>query len=194
MLSEQFKFSCVNEDLTKYFFTNYIVNSVFNNIQWLMLLLLVLYVDFRNFISVWRVYVAIILLSTYALYKNVEFPLKFIQSVMLLEILHNMIGLIKTPMFTCVMQYTSHFILVWGVFSISKEIERCGGFKLMLLSWSSIESVRYLYYLLNLFNSKIPKFFLYLRYNLSLFTIPVGVIGEMWCMLKSVKIVKETKV
>lgn len=159
-----------------------------------MLLLLVVYMDFRNYFSIWRVYLTNINLSTYALYKNVEIPFKFIQSVMLLEIVHNLIGFVRSPLFTCVMQYTSHFMLLWGVIAISKEVQSCGGLKVMLLSWSSIETVRYLYYIIHIFTTKIPKILLLLRYNLSFFTIPVGVVGEMWCMIKALKIVRDTKV
>lgn len=159
-----------------------------------MLFLLVVYMDFRNYFSIWRVYLTNINFSTYALYKNVEIPFKFIQSVMLLEIVHNLIGLVRSPLFTCVMQYTSHFMLLWGVIAISKEVQSCGGLKVMLLSWSSIETVRYLYYIIHIFTTKIPKILLLLRYNLSFFTIPVGVVGEMWCMIKALKIVRDTKV
>jgi very-long-chain (3R)-3-hydroxyacyl-CoA dehydratase len=47
-------------------------------------------------------------------YARVESPLKIVQSAAALEVLHALVGLVRSPVLTTALQVASRLLLVWG--------------------------------------------------------------------------------
>lgn len=128
------------------------------------------------------------------LWSIVEMPLKYAQTSALLEIVHSALRLVRSPLISCFMQVFSRIALLWGVCNISKESISCYGFILMVLSWSTVEIPRYLYYVITKLNIKCPEWLLFLRYHLFMVLYPTGITGELWCLLKSLNYIKNSNI
>ncbi len=59
-------------------------------------------------------------------------------------------------------------------------------------SWSLVEVPRYLFYLVKLINAPMPRWLLFLRYNLFLVLYPTGISGEILTIYHSLPFIKRT--
>ena len=59
-------------------------------------------------------------------------------------------------------------------------------------SWSLVEVPRYLFYLVKLINAPMPRWLLFLRYNLFLVLYPTGISGEILPIYHSLPFIKRT--
>ncbi|XP_014616529.1 PREDICTED: very-long-chain (3R)-3-hydroxyacyl-CoA dehydratase hpo-8 [Polistes canadensis] len=120
--------------------------------------------------------------STLSLWDKIWLPLTVIQYSAYLEIIHSMIGLVKSNLYVTFAQVSSRLVLILVLFSLPWDFV---GSSLCLpytvLSWSITEILRYLYYLLNIL-SFVPKFLTWLRYSTFLVLYPTGISGELWCI------------
>ncbi|TYZ62156.1 hypothetical protein PybrP1_009627 [[Pythium] brassicae (nom. inval.)] len=114
----------------------------------------------------------------------VNFPLKIVQTMAVMEIVHAAVGFVRSPLVSTLMQVSSRLWLVWGINVLCPDSRYQFGFPLMVLSWGLVEVPRYSFYALNLFN-KVPAFLTFLRYHLFMVLYPSGVLGEVLCMLSS---------
>ena len=78
------------------------------------------------------------------LYAAIELPLKVAQTVAVLEIVHPLIGLTRSSVFTTFLQVFSRIALLWGVCHLAPETHNYWGFALMVLSWCSVEVRQFL--------------------------------------------------
>ena len=120
-----------------------------------------------------------------SLYGHIHRPLQLTQSLACLEIVHSLLGLVRSPLLTTVLQVSSRLFIVWGVAYIAPPTRTTLGFTLATLSWATVEPPRYLYYALNLLTSPaaIPHALTWLRYSLFMVLYPTGITGEVWCVL-----------
>ncbi len=112
------------------------------------------------------------------------FPvIKIVQTTMLLEIVHSIIGFVRAPFMTTLMQVLSRIFLVWAVIypapgPIRAAIEDCPAVSTMFIAWGITECVRYLFYAINLWS--IPPWPLqYVRYTLFFVLYPMGAGSEV---------------
>ena len=120
------------------------------------------------------------------LYSHIHRPLQLTQSLAALEILHSLLGLVRSPVLTTALQVSSRLFIVWGIAHIAPPAQTTVGFMLAALSWATVEPPRYLYYTLNLLYpspASLPYPLTYLRYSLFLLLYPTGITGEVWCLL-----------
>ncbi|TPX69827.1 very-long-chain (3R)-3-hydroxyacyl-CoA dehydratase [Spizellomyces sp. 'palustris'] len=115
-----------------------------------------------------------------------------VQSVAILEVLHALFGLVKTPVVTTVIQVSSRLLLVWGVtypFNIP-EVREHWAFTTMVGAWCVAEIVRYLYYGFNLLGSQ-PAWLIWCRYNFFFILYPVGAGSEWILLIQSLSAVRQ---
>lgn len=89
------------------------------------------------------------------------------------------VGIVRSPIFTTLMQVSSRILLVWGVVGNYPEATSTSLFySSMLLAWSITEIIRYSYFMFNLIGT-VPGFLTWLRYNTFYVLYPVGITSEM---------------
>lgn len=111
------------------------------------------------------------------LYPRVEKPLKIVQTAAILEIVHSMVGLVRSPVATTFMQVFSRLFILWGITNIAPASQTHWCFALMCASWASVEPPRYFFYLVKLLGS-VPGALTWLRYSLFIILYPTGITGE----------------
>lgn len=115
------------------------------------------------------------------IWTDVELPLKIVQTAACLEVLHSMIGLVKSPWVTALMQVFSRVWTLWAVMNIAPPAQSSIFTVLACTSWGLVEVPRYLFYALNLINF-VPYPLFWLRYSLFAILYPTGITGEVGCM------------
>ncbi|KAL6076165.1 Very-long-chain (3R)-3-hydroxyacyl-CoA dehydratase [Balamuthia mandrillaris] len=124
------------------------------------------------------------------LWSYVALPLQIFQTLAVLEVFHSMLGIVRTPVATTLIQVTSRVFLVWGIAQWVPTAQNHLMLAIMVASWSVTEVVRYLFYALNTVG-RVPYFLLWLRYTLFFVLYPSGVSGECGCIVVSLPWIKE---
>ncbi|KAF5024008.1 hypothetical protein F66182_3954 [Fusarium sp. NRRL 66182] len=147
------------------------------------------YLILYNFISAvqWSVVLGrtVILLATHGpeyVYPGTGQYTKWTQTLAGLEVLHSLLGIVRAPLTTTVMQVASRFILVWGVVDVFPFLALSPFYSSMLIAWSTTEIIRYSFFALSLSGFQ-PSFLTWLRYNTFFVLYPVGILSEcalMW--------------
>ena len=123
------------------------------------------------------------------IYNNTFYLLKIVQYGMTLEILHSIIKFVKSPILTVCMQVLTRNLIVLILQFFPSSISF--GYLLLSLAWSSIEIVRYPFYVFSIlkkdlnFKIEIPYFLIWCRYSFFIVLYPIGVSGEMITLLYS---------
>jgi very-long-chain (3R)-3-hydroxyacyl-CoA dehydratase len=115
------------------------------------------------------------------LYNEVELPLKIVQTAACMEILHSMVGMVKSPWFTTAMQVFSRVWTLWAVMHVAPPAQTSIWMLLACTSWALVEVPRYLFYALNIMDA-VPYPLFWLRYSLFAVLYPTGISGELGCM------------
>ncbi|XP_076905429.1 very-long-chain (3R)-3-hydroxyacyl-CoA dehydratase PASTICCINO 2-like [Bidens hawaiensis] len=75
-------------------------------------------------------------------YSNIEKPLLFAQSAAFLEILHGIIGLVRSPVSATLPQISSRLYLVWGILYSFPEVQKHPLISSLVISWGITETIR----------------------------------------------------
>ncbi|KAG0231344.1 hypothetical protein BGW41_002210 [Actinomortierella wolfii] len=112
-------------------------------------------------------------------YSVVGDHLIWIQTGALLEVVHALIGFVKSPVGTTAMQVASRLLLVWGICWLFPlpEVRNYWAFTTMTIAWSVTEIIRYSYYALNLVGVQ-PSFLVWCRYTFFYILYPLGAGSE----------------
>ncbi|VDO33726.1 unnamed protein product, partial [Haemonchus placei] len=136
-------------------------------------------------------------LSWPQLYTSVEAEVKLFQTLAILEIfffhvVHAILGLVRSPVGTTIMQITSRVVLVWPILHTCSIARGSVGVPMLLMAWSVTEVVRYSYYALALFNPILLQLY-FSRYTFFIVLYPLGVTGELLTLFASLPEVHEKK-
>ena len=101
------------------------------------------------------------------------------QSLAALEIVHSLIGFVKSPVMSTFMQVFSRYAVLWGYTYAFAASQAHWSFYLMAGSWALVEVPRYLFYAFNLYMKKVPFPLFWLRYSLFAILYPSGISGEL---------------
>lgn len=110
---------------------------------------------------------------------------RWVQTGALLEVLHALSGLVRSPVITTAIQVASRILLVWGVVYMFPQSGKVLAYSTMLFAWSFTEVVRYSYYAYNLRGKGVPSWLIWLRYNTFYVLYPLGVASEMIVTMSS---------
>ena len=108
-----------------------------------------------------------------------------------MEILHSAVGLVRSPLFTTMMQVGSRLVLVWGATAWAPACQNHWSLFLMASSWALVEVPRYTFYAVNLYMKTVPYPLFFLRYSLFMVLYPTGITGEVLQMTESLGYWKE---
>ncbi|KAG6899975.1 hypothetical protein C0993_004743 [Termitomyces sp. T159_Od127] len=97
-------------------------------------------------------------------YTRVGSATAAVQSLAVLEVLHVLLGWVRSPLLTTAAQVASRLLLVWGIVDQFAYVRTNPAYTTMVLSWSTTEVVRYAYYALARAGYE-PRALLWLRYT-----------------------------
>lgn len=97
-----------------------------------------------------------------SLYDTVKWTLFIFQNAAVLEIVHAVLGIVRSNAFVTTQQVFSRVLMVCGVLVATEQARNSYGLPLALLAWSVTEIIRYGFYTLNLVNA-VPSILVWLR-------------------------------
>lgn len=134
--------------------------------------------------------------SQYLLTKNINLTyeksfqyLKIFQYGAVLEIIHIILKLVKSPLMTTIIQVMSRIIIVYILSNVKSSVSI--GYILLSFAWGVTEMIRYTYYYLSLIQKnyhtkfEIPYPLIWSRYSFFIVLYPIGVSGELITLWKS---------
>ncbi|KAI9931282.1 hypothetical protein AWENTII_004527 [Aspergillus wentii] len=135
------------------------------------------------------------------------------QSLALLEILHSLVGIVRAPVFTTLMQVSSRILVVWGIMYLFHDRGDGNGgivggdfegldftaitstgpgaqlgdyaFLGCLGAWGVTECIRYGFFALQVWGSGVPAWWTWLRYNTFYVLYPLGITSECILVVKA---------
>ncbi|PKC16154.1 PTPLA-domain-containing protein [Rhizophagus irregularis] len=120
------------------------------------------------------------------LYDRIGWTLTLVQTAAILEIFHVLLGLVRSPFITTVIQVSSRLTLVWLIVNKFPEVRSHWAFTSMTIAWSITECIRYAFYGLNLIGNQ-PGWLLWCRYTFFFILYPVGAGSESILVFESLR-------
>ncbi|KZV53370.1 very-long-chain (3R)-3-hydroxyacyl-CoA dehydratase PASTICCINO 2-like [Dorcoceras hygrometricum] len=114
-----------------------------------------------------------------SVYAAVETPLQLAQSAAAVEILHSLIGLVRSPVSATLPQVSSRLYVTWGILYSFPEIRTHFLVSSLVISWSITEIIRYSFFGLKEAFGAAPGWLLWLRYSTFLALYPSGITSEV---------------
>lgn len=118
--------------------------------------------------------------------------LMFFQTLQMIEVLHCMIGFVKSSAFQTFMQIASRIVIVWAAIVPYPETRQTIGYDMIFWAWPIAETTRYIYYALNLMKLNV-YLVTWARYTLFIVLYPLGVSGELLILYKLLGICRKTQ-
>ncbi|XP_004288517.1 PREDICTED: very-long-chain (3R)-3-hydroxyacyl-CoA dehydratase PASTICCINO 2A [Fragaria vesca subsp. vesca] len=112
-------------------------------------------------------------------YNAVERPLQFAQSAAFLEILHGLVGLVRSPITATLPQISSRLFLIWGILWSFPEVQSHVLVSSLVISWSITEIIRYSFYGMKESLGFSPSWLQWLRYSTFILLYPIGISSEV---------------
>ena len=112
----------------------------------------------------------------------------------LISLANNVLGLVRAPLLTTLMQVASRFLLVHLIASppaFPLSTRHSPAYSTMLLAWSVTEVIRYSYFVFSLSGAGVPKLWTWLRYNTFLVLYPLGISSECWLVYQAIPLASE---
>ncbi|KAK9720201.1 hypothetical protein K7432_004292 [Basidiobolus ranarum] len=127
--------------------------------------------------------------------SKIGWTLTLVQTGAVLEILHSIIGIVRSPVLTTTIQVFSRVMLVWGILFLFPipEVHEHWAFTTMTVAWCITESIRYLYYALNLLNIQ-SSLLVWARYTFFYALYPLGATSEAILIYQSLSAAKSLNI
>ena len=140
------------------------------------------------------------------MYQAVELPLMVAQTAAIMEILHSLVGLVRSPVAITALQVASRLWIVWGIIvpvqqdtiSSAVKITEIGGLSVelnlltLLVAWSLSELIRYSFFALKEMGI-VPYLSLWLRYSGFIVLYPLGVASELTMVWLALPYIRSSK-
>ncbi|KAL3527543.1 hypothetical protein ACH5RR_012199 [Cinchona calisaya] len=125
-------------------------------------------------------------------YQAVEKPLLLAQSAAILEIIHGLFGLVRSPISATVPQIGSRLYVTWGILWSFPEVRTHVLVSSLVISWSITEIIRYSFFGTKEALGSAPSWFLWLRYSTFLLLYPTGITSEVGLIYNALPYIKES--
>ncbi|KAJ7045449.1 PTPLA-domain-containing protein [Mycena alexandri] len=110
-------------------------------------------------------------------FTRVGSTVAIVQTCAILEVVHSLLGWVRSPLQTTAMQVASRLWIVWGIVQQFDVARTNPLYTSAVLAWSITEVVRYSFYASSLLGYE-PPLLLYLRYTMFYVLYPVGAGSE----------------
>ncbi|XP_051147415.1 very-long-chain (3R)-3-hydroxyacyl-CoA dehydratase PASTICCINO 2A [Andrographis paniculata] len=127
-----------------------------------------------------------------SVYAAVHKPLILAQSAALIEILHSLVGLVRSPVGATLPQVSSRIYLTWGILHSFPEIQTHPLVASLVISWSVTEIIRYSFFGFKEAFGFTPPWLLWLRYSTFLILYPTGISSEVGLIYNALPYMKES--
>ena len=123
--------------------------------------------------------------TSVGLNPHIMFTLQVVQSSAILEVVHSLMGLVRSGAFTVLVQVVSRLFVTWGILALPFVSVSSSEFvTTLLVAWSLSEVIRYPFYAwstLKLYGAvgEAPFVMAWLRYSGFLVLYPMGVLSEI---------------
>ena len=77
------------------------------------------------------------------LYSAVQSPLQIFQTLAVMEVVHALVGFVRSSVFITAFQVTSRVFLVWPILASFADTQTSIGFPMLLAAWTITEIIRY---------------------------------------------------
>ncbi|XP_016468721.1 very-long-chain (3R)-3-hydroxyacyl-CoA dehydratase PASTICCINO 2A-like isoform X1 [Nicotiana tabacum] len=125
-------------------------------------------------------------------YDAVEKPLLFALTAAFLEILHSLVGLVRSPISATLPQISSRLYVTWGILWSFPEIRTHLLVSSLAISWSITEIIRYSFFGTKEAFGSAPSWLLWLRYSTFLLLYPTGITSEVGLIYNALPYMKES--
>jgi len=125
-------------------------------------------------------------------YETVGHVFKFFQLMMILEILNPLFGYTKGSVYEATIQVTGRLLILFVLIDSEQRMQEKPVVFYLLMTYASVELVRYPYYLFRVYNMDIG-FLTWLRYTVWVPLYPIGFICEGVIALRSIPYFEETE-
>ncbi|GMI99431.1 PEPINO, PASTICCINO 2 [Hibiscus trionum] len=125
-------------------------------------------------------------------YNAVEKPLLLAQSAAVLEILHGLIGLVRSPVSSTLPQIGSRLYLTWGILWSFPEIRSHVLVTWLVISWAITEIIRYSFFGMKEAFGFAASWHLWLRYSTFLVLYPTGISSEVGLIYFALPYIKDS--
>jgi very-long-chain (3R)-3-hydroxyacyl-CoA dehydratase len=132
-------------------------------------------------------------------WESCELPLKISQTIAIMEVLHAMVGIVRSPVMITATQVASRLWILWGIVNLAPEATTTSAVTVgivqlslitLLTAWCLSEIIRYGFFALKEVGSQ-PDAMVWLRYSGFLILYPLGVSSELamvWLALPVIRL------
>ncbi|KAH7910590.1 PTPLA-domain-containing protein [Hygrophoropsis aurantiaca] len=121
-----------------------------------------------------------------SVYSSTFFALLPVQSLAILEVVHVLLGLVRSPLPTTLMQVSSRLFCVWAIVVRYPATHTNPIYTTMISAWALTEVPRYMFYMISLMGVEPPKALVWLRYSTFYILYPLGASSEAFLMLSTI--------
>lgn len=126
-------------------------------------------------------------------YDAIERPLQLAQTAAILEILHGLVGLVRSPVTATLPQISSRLFVTWGILWSFPETRTHILVSSLVISWSITEIIRYSFFGVKEAFGSAPSWLLWLRYSTFLLLYPTGITSEVGLTYIALPYMKESE-
>lgn len=125
-------------------------------------------------------------------YDAVGNPLKFIQLLQFLEVMHPLFGYTKSSVLVSLLQTGCRAFVLFCMIEAEPRMQTKPVVFYLFVLWCTVEIVRYPYYITQLLNVEI-SFLTWLRYTIWIPLYPLGIICEVIIIIRNIPYFEETQ-
>ncbi|KAG7201078.1 hypothetical protein KM043_017621 [Ampulex compressa] len=125
-------------------------------------------------------------------YTSVGNPMKFIQLLQFLEVMHPLFGYTKSSTFVAFVEVGGRAFVLFCMIEVEPRMQTKPVVFYLFLIWSTVQIVRYPHYILQLLSVEIP-FFTWLRYTIWMPLYPLSFVCEGIIILRNIPYFEETQ-
>uniref|UniRef100_A0A2P2K3V5 Very-long-chain (3R)-3-hydroxyacyl-CoA dehydratase n=1 Tax=Rhizophora mucronata TaxID=61149 RepID=A0A2P2K3V5_RHIMU len=126
-------------------------------------------------------------------YSAVEKPLQLAQTAAVLEILHGLVGLVRSPVTATLPQIGSRLYVTWVILYSFPEVRTHFLVSSLVISWSITEIIRYSFFGMKEAFGSTPSWLLWLRYSTFLLLYPTGISSEVGLIYLALPYLKKSE-
>ncbi|KMT09269.1 hypothetical protein BVRB_6g133690 [Beta vulgaris subsp. vulgaris] len=126
-------------------------------------------------------------------YDAIEKPLLLAQTAAILEIVHGLIGLIRSPITATLPQIGSRLYVTWGILYSFPETQSHFLVSSLVISWAVTEIIRYSFFGMKEVFGSAPSWLQWLRYSTFMLLYPIGISSEVGLIYTALPYMKTTE-